>query len=363
MDQTIRGKASHVFSIGRFPGVILAVWLFGCLALLVSGVLAQPESGSLISQAQQALDRGQFEEAIPLLEQLRDQDEQNLPVRQALVDALMRLRRWDEAAAEMDSLRQDFPDQPRVAFLAAAVAFRMGQFEAAAARASEAIALDDSSPEIFRVRALSRFMSQDYEGYKADLYAILERDPNNAEAYYHLGRYHYEKQTFAESQEAFRKATELDPQFFKAHYFLGWCLQAAGDLEGAKGSYLEAIQIVQKAGINYGWPFTDLGDVLILQGQYDEGLVWLKRAIENDPKLPFSHFRYAGALLKKEATPEVESELRTAIQLDPGYPEAYYLLGTYYKRVGDREKAREALEKFQELRKNPTPSPFGVRRK
>jgi Tfp pilus assembly protein PilF len=55
--------------------------------------------------------------------------------------------------------------------------------------------------------------------------------------------------------------------------------------------------------------------------------------------------------------------LKKAIELDPGYAEAYYILANYYRKTGNRELAQEVLKKFQELKKNPIASPFGVRRK
>ena len=75
-----------------------------------------------------------------------------------------------------------------------------------------------------------------------------------------------------------------------------------------------------------------------------------------------SHYVYARALMRREPTFEVEQSLERAIKLDPGYTEAYYVLGRYYTRIGDAERARSAFAKFGELRKNPVPSPFGLRR-
>jgi hypothetical protein len=37
-------------------------------------------------------------------------------------------------------------------------------------------------------------------------------------------------------------------------------------------------------------------------------------------------------------------------------------LGRYYQAVGEAEKAKSAFARFQELRRNPVASPYGVRR-
>ncbi len=106
----------------------------------------------------------------------------------------------------------------------------------------------------------------------------------------------------------------------------------------------------------------DLGELLVNRGEFDTGLSWIYRGKRNDPTLPYTHFAYGRAVLRRETTPEVEEALQQAIKLDPGYTEAYYVLGRYYSKKGDKERAATAFQKFEELRKNPVPSPFGLRR-
>ena len=331
-------------------------------ALGESSVQESVDVKQLLGRAQRAIDAGKFEEAVSFLREVLEVEERNNLARQALVDVLMRLMRWDEAQAEAHLLRLQFPKDPRVSFLAAAVAFRRGQFERASQLAQECLALDANYMQAYNILALSRFMLQDYEGFKTNLVALIERDPNNADAHYHLGRYYYEKKLYLEALAAFNKATELDPRHYKAHYFLGWCQRVKGDLEEGKKSYKKAVEIIEQRKVNYGWAYSDLGELLIIEGKYDEGLGWLYRGIRNDPQLPYSHLKYASALLQKETSKEIENHLQLAVRLDSNYVEAYYVLGRYYRTIGDKERAREAFTKFQELRKNPQPSPYGVRR-
>jgi len=330
-----------------------------CFSLSSQEGLGMPE---LLDSAQSNIDSGQYEEAVPILREILSRDKQHALARKALIDVLMRLLRSDEAWEETGILREQYPEDPQAAYMAAAVAFRRGDFQQASELAAQAIALDDQYVEAYRLRAFSFFLMKDYDNYKANILALLEKKPNDAEAYYHLGRYYYESNMFTDGIEAFKKATALDPNLYKAYFFLGWCQQAGGDTEAAKQSFRTSARIVQTARINYGWPFTDLGELLVTEGRYEEGLGWLYRGVRNDPNLPYTHCKYAEALLKAEKSGEIEQHLLKAIELDPGYTQAYYLLGRYYSKAGEREKAKEALAKFQELRKNPTVSPQGVRR-
>jgi len=345
-------------------GAVAAAWLI-FLCLLIPGwfCLSAPQaSQDLLNRAQQALDANRLEEACGLIREILSIEKDNNLARKALVDVLMRMMRWDEAEREIATLRSIYPKDAQTAFLAAAVAFRLGNYSQAVDLSTEAYNLEDPSIEALRIRALSRFMIQDYDGFEKDMRTFADLDPRNPEPHYHLGRYYFEKQMFTDSRNELQQAIEKSPRHYRAYYYLGWCQRAGGELEKAKESYLKSVEIILQDGASFGWPFADLGELLITQDRFEEGLIWLFRAVRNDPDLPYAHFKYASALFKKETTSEVESELRKAIELDPGYTEAYYVLANYYRKSGNRELAMEALKKFQELRKNPVASPFGVRR-
>jgi tetratricopeptide (TPR) repeat protein len=339
-----------------------ATFLGLVLACLLPAEVEGQQARESLNQAQLAMDSGRLEDAANSLHEALDIDPDNRDARVVLVDVLMRLRRLDEAEAEIATLRNKFPRDSQVAYIAAAAAYSKGDFEAAGQLAGESIRLPNTPSQAYKIRAFSRYMLSDDEGFKSDLEQLVEREPDNAEAYYHLGRYYYEAQQFNEGITFFKKATELDPNAYKAHYFLGWCQQAQGELASAKESYKRAISIIDQQQARYGWPFTDLGDLLITEGEYESGLGWHYRAIRNDPQFPYGRYKYASALMKEEASAEAEQHLQVAIKLDPGYTEAYYLLGRYYQGIGERDKAKEAFAKFQELRKNPQASPYGVRR-
>ncbi|MGW8178975.1 MAG: tetratricopeptide repeat protein [bacterium] len=243
----------------------------------------------LLDTAQSKVDAGQLEEVIPLLREILARDERHMMARKALIDVLMHLLRAEEAWSEAEILLEQYPQDPQAAYMTAGVAYRLGQFAKAAELADRAIALDDEYVEAYRLKAFSFFLLKDYEKYKASLLALLEKKPNDAEAYYHLGRYYYESNLFADGLKAFKKSTALDPTQHKAYFFLGWCQQAGGDTESAKQSFRTSARIVQTGKINYGWPFTDLGELLVTEGRYDEGLGWLYRGVRNDPELPYTH--------------------------------------------------------------------------
>jgi tetratricopeptide (TPR) repeat protein len=346
----------HVYELG-----VLVVFF---LSLSLAHPQSQPPTNVdlLLQGAQTDINQGKFAEAATKLKQALDYQQKNKTARAALIEVLMRLERWDEAGAQLEILRSYYPGDSQITFVAAGFAFRRGEFQKASNLAADALKAGDQRPEVYRLQALSRYMLQDFDGFEAILTRAIQHNPADSESYYHLGRYRLEKKKYSEAIQFLSKALEFQPDYYKAYYFQGLALQGSGDLESAKKQFRKAIEIIEKKRIRYGWAYADLGELLVSQEQYTDGVGWLYRGVRNDPNLPYTHFKYAGALLKQEVTAEVESELKSAIRLDPAYAEAYYVLGRYYSKTGDKEKAREAFAKFEELRKNPQPSPFGVRR-
>jgi len=244
----------------------------------------------------------------------------------------------------------------------AVLAFKAGQIERAAQLARECIDGGTVSGDAYKLLAISYFLLQRFDDYLVNMQRAAELNPADTEIHYHLGRFFYEAKDYTKAMDRFSRAVELDPDSYKALYFLALCRQGNNDEKGAAEGYRTAISIIERKRIRYGWPFADLGDLLALKGDYEGGLSWAYRGIRNDPSQPYVHYVYARVLMNKDPTPEVEQELNKAIKLDPGYTQVYYLLGRYYAKIGDKEKAKAAYAKFDELKTNPVPSPFGVRR-
>lgn len=339
--------------------VSVSLWL-----ILFSTLFGQQQATleQLLNQAQRQIDSNQLSQAVETLKQVLILQEDHKLARLAMVDVLMRLTRWEDVDGHVHFLRLHFPVDNQVTYVAAAVAFRKGDFQRAADLAAESISRGDERSAIYKLLAMSRFMLSDAEGFRTNILKAIERNPADGDANYHLGRYFYENKSYLEALAAFDKARTIDLENYRAHYFAALCLQVNGEFEKSEAAYRKAIEIIEKKKVRYGWPFADYGEMLINQGKVDNGLGWLYRATRNDPALPYVHLKYANGLLKKENSIEIEQALKEAIRLDPSYGEAYYLLGRYYNKVGEKDQAQQAFAKFEELRKNPQSSPFGLRR-
>jgi len=326
-------------------------------------VVAQDGLGAqLIETAQAQLKRGDLAGAATTLEQALAQEERNKAARIALIHVLLRLTRPAEAERHAQTLRQQFPEETQPVYLLALIAFQRGQPQLACELANQCLARGDLRPEVYKLLAFAEYLLQQYDQSEAHTRAVLQQHPQDPEANYHLGRQLYEGKRYREALGSFQKVIEVQPENYKAHYYAGLLYEASNEAGRAKEEFLAAIQVIDRQKLRYPWPFTDLGRRLVNEGEFDRGLGWLYRAIRNDPASPQAHYEYAKALFQKEATPEVKQELMEAIRLDEGYSEAYYLLARYYQKVGEKQLAQETFAKFEEVKKNPRPSPYGLRR-
>jgi len=282
----------------------------------------------LLDDARVSLARGDLAAACAALEKVLTLDKKHKQARIALINLLLRQGRLSEAGDHAQTLGQQFPDDG----------------------------------EVCKLLAMTEYLLRHYDKFEKNIREAIRLNPKDADAHYHLGRYFFEEKRYKEARGAFEDSYKIQPEHYKSHYYAGLVYEGENEGEKAKQEYQTAIRIIDQLKIHYAWPFTDLGKWLINEGDYERGVGWLYRATRNDPQSPHAWFNYAKALFQKEPNFEVKEALLVAIRLDPGYSEAYYLLARYYQKIGEEQLAKETFAKFDELKKNPVPSPFGLRR-
>jgi len=96
----------------------------------------------------------------------------------------------------------------------------------------------------------------------------------------------------------------------------------------------------------------NLGTAYLNKGLYDKAIMEFNEALKGlpFPRCKRAHYQLAFAYLAKSSYKEAEGELLKAIEADPYYVSAYYLLGNLYKKEGDIEKAKEAWQKLIKIK-------------
>ena len=117
---------------------------------------------------------------------------------------------------------------------------------------------------------------------------------------------------FAESEQAIRRAIELDPQHAIANYELGLAYFSGGMFS----------QIHESLKINS----KQLGDLYFMQDKYDEALHQYQKALELHPRYADIYFAIARTYIGKKDAASARISLQKSLEINPNYKDATQLL-------------------------------------
>jgi TolB-like protein/Tfp pilus assembly protein PilF len=150
---------------------------------------------------------------------------------------------------------------------------------------------------------------------------------------------------FKESEEEFRRAIELNPNYATAHHWFGNSLLVTlgrfdeAIKEGERAVELDPLSLIINA---------DLGSTLMIARRYDEAIAQLRRTLTLDGNFGYAHWNLGEALYLKGDIPAAISEYEKAAALDDD-PQILALLGRAYAETGKKDKALEILGELKAL--------------
>ncbi len=143
------------------------------------------------------------------------------------------------------------------------------------------------------------------------------------------------------AEVAFRKASNINPDFPDAHNNLGNALKAQGKLNEAISSYRRAIQLKP----NYIEALNNFGNVLLIQGKTDQAALAYKKALSLNPNIPEVHFNLGNTLKGQKKFEAAIASYHRAVELNPHYSEAYFNIGFI---LNEQKKYDEAIFAYKQ---------------
>lgn len=297
-----------------------------------------------------------------------------------LADLYNQANRPQEALAEAGKHLQRHPDDPHAWRLMGASSVLQGDLEEAQKRFRRALELDPQDIEAQLALADCLTRSDQNEEAIGLLQRIVSRDERHLRAQLDLARLENARGNREQALQIYRRVTEIDPGNAHAFYLMGLLLLENNDLDGA-----EAL-----AG-KLSRRFPDLprgsqlqGFVCFMRRQFEEAAVHLQKTAETQPDLltfymlgmtyyhlgklelainqfqRFLDYRpeavnprvvLATILLRQKRVDDAITELKRALQLDSGHPQAHNALGNAYLAKGLFDEA--AVEFDQSIRLAP----------
>jgi tetratricopeptide (TPR) repeat protein len=182
------------------------------------------------------------------------------------------------------------------------------------------------------------------------------KDAREAEATASLdrGRDFYKDGKFREASEAFSRAAELEPTWFRAQFRLGMAYEGQGRYREAAAAYGKAVALTPDAVIDEPQDFFsaqyNLANSLALSNQHEAAVATYLKLNDSLPvplHTPYYNLGLSYVALGK--TQEATEAFRKAIEIKPDYADAHYNLGLLYSRG---EQYPRAVEEFKQAIKS-----------
>jgi tetratricopeptide (TPR) repeat protein len=263
--------------------------------------------------------------------------------------ALVNLGKFEEAAAALESYRQNHPRSDDAAYLLAYVRFRQNQPKESLRLFTDAARLKHPTADDLKVVALDYVLLSDYDDAARYLEESLAMDPENIEARYHLGRVRYQQNRFDLAIAAFKEVVRRDPRNIKAQNNLGLSLEAKNEIDAAITAYREAIKLDKNAPVHEEQPYLNLGALLAKSGRPEDAVSLLSQAEAIAPDSGKIRYQLSKAYFDLNRFEDARREAEKAVTLDPDQSSNHYLLGRIYQRSGSRALAAEQFRLTEEL--------------
>src|SRR5690242_4776083 len=310
----------------------------------------ESRSASLREEARRAVLKRQFEQAAVQFHQAFEACPQQNAVLLELSGAQAHGRHFPEAIRSA----QQFLERQRGSIpgmLALANAYFMAQrFDEARQEAVLILKADPTQPAALKLKGNIEYLVGEFDHAEDTFISLLDKHPGDEEAPYMLGRIYYQQGRFDYALGQFQRALKIDPQSYKAYDNMGLCYQALGDSEMATRYFLTAIKMVEKDHPDYDWAYANLANLLLEKGETQQAFAAASKAADRNPLSALNFYIGGKALCKLEKTELCVNWLERSVSLDPNYPDPLYLLRSEERRVGQEQKAKQALEKFRAVK-------------
>ena len=181
--------------------------------------------------------------------------------------------------------------------------------------------------------------------YAEQVLKTIERIPDDATLYFHLGVAHRVAKRRLDSLAAFERSIELDPSRAATYYQAGGVALAIRRYEQAEHLFRETLRLTPDDPDAH-W---QLARVLKYQGRNDEAEKLFKAAVQTDS--PMAAYEYGIFLFEAERLEEAVPVLQSYVQKDPRGRMGWHYLARIHRQLGNRNKAEKAMERFRVLQK------------
>jgi Flp pilus assembly protein TadD len=270
-----------------------------------------------------------------------------------------------DAETTLRSYLKENPSSAGAHYLLGEVLFRERKARDSLAEFTTGAKFDHPGPTELRAIASDYVLLGDFADADKWFSEVITETPNDAEAWYLLGRTKYNENRFAEAITSFERVLALRPKDVQAEDNLGLAQQGLGHTEQAKAAFQTAIDW-QSAAPSDAQPYLNLGILLTDQGDPSAAVQHLEQAASLVPENPKIHEELGRALEAKGDMEGAQTQLEWAVKLAPNAAALHFKLGQIYRRRGLTERAQQEFAECAKLNgarsSTEVPNPFSPAR-
>jgi tetratricopeptide (TPR) repeat protein len=277
-----------------------------------------------------------------------------LAVCQTLQDPIAEARAMLDAGKTQEPetiLRNYLANNPSAAdahFLLGYALFREQKAEQSLAEFTAGAKFRRPRADELKIVAADYVMLSDYSDADKWFSQVVAETPNDADAWYLLGRTKYTENEFPAAISAFEHALTLHPKHIEAENNIGLCWKELNDHEKARAAFQTAIDWQRDSPAD-AQPFLNLGTLLVDAQKNSEALPYLTTAAALSAKNPTIYEELGKVYLAMNKLQDAQAELEQAVALAPDSSALHYKLGQILRREGQQHRAQQEFAICEKL--------------
>src|SRR5262249_1956902 len=310
-----RRRFAVTFSWSCFLGALFLIGFFG-LGLSIAGVassrkpqVATSVPHSPLAEARDLLAAGRLREAENAVQRYLSEHKTSADAHFLL--GLIFFRQIQAEALDTTTSPNDGSSQTNLG----SRKFREENAKASLAEYTEGAKYARPSAADLKVVALDYVLLGSYADASKWLARSVEDDPNDAEAWYFLGRSKYNESRLEEAVRAFERCLRLEPRNVKAQSNLGLSYAGLNRVQEARESFLKAIAWQAETARKDPEAYIGLGDLLVQQNLASEAVPYLLQAVQIAPRESRVREKLGSVYLNLNELGAAQKELESGIAL------------------------------------------------
>ena len=221
-------------------------------------------------------------------------------------------------------------------------AYKAGKFDQAIQLLSEFISSNPNEPDAYFHLGNAYFKKGDWKQAVASYQKALENKPKDSELLFQLGMAYYNNKEQKPALEIFDRGLKLKKQPDRFHYGLALVQMAQKDFSSADLNLRKAL-LLESNSAEY---HRALGDVNSARQVYGSAIEAYKKALELDSSMYETHYSLARAYFLEKNFNSAINSYKKVIKLKPDYSQAHLELANIYFLANKYADARLAYEEY-----------------